>query len=215
MKKRIFLGLLTILCACKHEDEKVLPKDYGCVNVVDIKVNSHLISSTALTEAQTLLSANQIPFDNLRFLSFDTIPPSQNKYRIDAMPYTNGLPVLQEYIAFFFTNDSLWWTEGKIYPSISHSVDIVKHLDLPTIRALFVDATKKDLYVTQNWFNIDTLCIDAQFGYLDLNANQENVAPNFKKAWYVTPHGFNYPEAMFLDNDGTMRSYFNGILTSN
>src|SRR5882672_8826144 len=209
----VLITTLAIASSCVHDDiTKTFVKDNGCVDLIDVKISDHAITATDLTSAQRLFSKNSISLENLRFTKYDDADPlntaTVHYVHITATQYTNGLPILFSDIGFHFRNDAFYVLAGNRYGTTTNNLDTLPFLELSEVRGLFIGAIKDHKLNVGDYKNS---CLDVQFGYIDLNAGSGSLAPgNLKKAWYVTPSGKSYPEAIFLDREGTTFYFFDG-----
>jgi hypothetical protein len=205
MKKLYYLSFILIaFTACKKND---LPGDNGCISQVK-QVNFGIKSSDSVT-AFSLLKQNGIAYNNLQlsFVEFDTVKTGVNPgifQNVFAVQNINGLPVLSSHIWYQFKNNALQSTTGTRYNS--GGVFGGSSLSLAQLRELFLNAAAKNNAAV----SFKDSCLVAQFGYYDLNVNTGG-APNFVKAWSVTPRDYNaYPQVFFRDDNGATILYGGG-----
>ena len=204
--KKIHLALIIVLAfaACKKSD---IPGDNVCIS--QVKMQNFNVKSSDSVAAITLLKQNAIPYSDLQlsFVGFDTVKsgPNTGIYQyVFAVQYINGLPVLSTHIWYQFKNNILQSTTGTNYSSVSLFGGSA--LSLPQLRELYLNATIKNNSVV----SFKDSCLVAQFGYYDLSA-LSGGAPNFVKAWSVTPRNYEaYPQVFFRDDNGATILYNGG-----
>ncbi|WP_413670714.1 hypothetical protein ACEN9X_12700 [Mucilaginibacter sp. Mucisp86] len=215
MKKFYCLVLIVLVAfaACKKGQlSSGDGEDNGCIS--RIKRDYSDSNKVELATAIKLLQKNNIPTNGLviyRVILNDSI--STNIYQhVMAYEESNGLPIFNSGISYHFRNEIFETSIGRRYGTLNLNTKAAA--TLPQIRKVFIDAFKKDGYTVDNNVN-ESSCLNAEFGYFDLNHDTPDH-PNFIKAWKVTFAKYNeYPVAYIQDSDRKLLFYFNGLLTLN
>ena len=94
-----------------------------------------------------------------------------------------------------------------IYP-LAFSVFTLFSSSCGQLRKLFIDDI--ELFSHQGYQFKDS-CVNAEFGFFNLNSGTGNNMESIVKAWHLTPKYKVYPEAYYQDN-GQRIYYFDGIV---
>lgn len=217
MKKAFWILILgsLIFAACRKNDN--IPADSGCISKIH-RVDYH-VSAADSTSAISILKQNNIPYDNVDFeyVSSYAVGDTAHYTSIFFIQEVNGLPILSGDFWYQFKNNTLQTVSGKKYSGVP--LDTHARLTLPQLRQLFLKAV--DQYkngsniVSDVPFSVKDSCLVAEFGYYDLNATTNRAAPNFVKAWTVSPIPGSYPQAIFRDDNGKLIIYNAGIMPLN
>jgi hypothetical protein len=207
--KRIYLIVVSVLIftACKKSNQ--LPRDSGCIS--EIKRQNFNIKSTDSVSAIQWLKQNNIPYNDLQleYISSYEVTTGDNPgtyQNVFVIQQINGLPILSGDIGYQFKNSVLKTTSGVKYGAIN--LNITSSLQLTQLRAAYLAEVTKQSSTLATGFKDS--CLVARFGYYDLNANTSQ-APDFVKAWLVTPKKALYPKAIFQDGSGKTISYSSGM----
>lgn len=209
----LFAGLVFVSC----KKEKVAD-DNGCISAA--RVLHFYMPPADSAAARQLLTQNHLPIKDLEVeyvILHDTMTKnnSVNVYQyVYAVQYVNGLPVMSSDFGYEFKEGIYQGVSGVKYDHID--LDTHPKLSLSQVRVLFIDQ------VTKNQGNTAAAafrnsCLDAQFGYYDLNARVTGPHnTNFVKAWVVRPKNTQYPwpEVLIRDDNGTMIAYYGGLTTN-
>lgn len=221
MKKTVLFGLVAVssgLLSCSKSDlAPGLPRDKGCSELKFVPVSGHDLSSADLQTANALFASNNIDSRNLRFTRYtrETVqtyfPPyaSFDLQVVRVEEYVNGLPNFTGESNFLFKNGVFSFHAGE--PSKGTTLSPSSTLSAEQLRGLFVASISK-FDADRN--NVDSKCVESQFGYYNLNAGTGTTTGNLAKVWRVSVKNQVYPFAYYQDKDGSLIYYDNGIRTS-
>lgn len=215
----ITLFILTVL-SCKKSGQ-----DDACIERLIIPVTAHIVDNADLPTINRLFVINGVDNSHYRYYRYsqDSVqtffPPfakfDQKIVRVDQ--YTKGLRILNGQLVFSFKNDILDMTVFNINGgqfTTSTNLNTVPQLNLGTIRKLFLESAGKFENKLEEYSNT---CLNAEFGYYNINAGTGNSTVVLIKAWKVTPadRSFpsDYPQAVYRDDNGALIYYDNGIRT--
>lgn len=214
MKYYFLYASLLLITACKKSTDS-LPADPGCIDRIYIPVNAHALSATELSTVNDLFTSNNIDHRDYRYYqyvhdTFQTLFPPFTAYdqkliRVDQ--YTNGLHIFNRQINYIFFDDQLHAVAGN--RTKGTNLDTQPHLSLPQLRGLFLQEIRK--HTNESMFTDS--CVQAEFGYYNLNAGGADTTEHLLKAWHLTPRNASFPEAYFIDENGSLIYYFNGLYT--
>ena len=192
----------------------IISTDNGCAQNITQPATAHSLPATQIVAADNLFDRNSIPRTNLRYYQYlrDSLSNAQAPTRVlnevvKVHEYVNGLKVFSAQSNFIFWNGSFHYQAGT--PTGGTSLNNVPQLDLPQLRWLFKATIAQ--FEPQN--ALGNQCVEAEFGYYDLNAGRGNQPENLIKAWRLTKQGKVYPLAYFQDAGGKLIYYDNGIRT--
>ena len=205
--------LITFACSKSNTD---LPEDNGCIERVTVPVTAHSIDNSDIAKVNNLFTNNGIDNSKFRYFqyvhdTFHTLYPPYTSYdeqmiRVDQ--YTNGLRIFSSDLLYLFWDGSLHYRGGNI--TNGTSLNTSPKLTLGQIRKLFLDDIEK---FDHTGARFNDSCFRAEFGYYNLNTGTNNSQEVLVKVWHVTPKIHSYPEAYYMDSDGKLIYYFNGIMT--
>ena len=214
MKKLLIISFFaTIFYACEKRNEP-LPEDKGCIEKLVIPVSSHgALSDSEYNLVHSLFISNGIAESNFRYTRtyHDSVQTYNGIYdfrNVHIIQYANELPVFTGSLNYLFKNGIFNSFSG--YLTNGTNLDNIPALTLPQLRKLFIDDI--ELFDHKGPQYKDS-CINAEFGYFNLNAGTSNNSENLVKAWHLTPKYKSYPEGYYQDRHGQRIYYFNGIET--
>jgi hypothetical protein len=188
--------------------------DEGCAQNITQPATAHSLPAAQVALADNLFDRNNLPHANLRYFQYqrDSLRNAQPPTRVlnelvRVTEYANGLKVFTAPSNFIFWNGSFHFRAGT--PTGGTSLGTVPQLTLPQLRWLF----KETIAQFDPHNALSDQCINAEFGYYDLNAGNGNQPENLVKAWRVTKQGQQYPFAYFQDAGCQLIYYDNGIRT--
>jgi hypothetical protein len=203
-----FVLIILTFLACK----KSLEEDNGCVQKLVIPVSSQgTLSTSDYNLINTLFTTNGINRSNLRPIrtyrdSMSTYNGTYDFRNVHVLEYTKDLPIFTGTLNFSFKNGIFESYAGRLLTGITP--DITPSLSLGQLRKLFID----DIELFNHKGNqFKDSCVNAEFGYFNLNSGTGNNTENIVKAWHLTPRHIAYPEAYYQDN-GQRIYYFDGIV---
>jgi len=196
--------------------DSALTEDNGCIERKILPVTAHSISSTEITIADNLFSSAGINNRNYRYYRYthDTLqtlyPPftkiDEKGVRVDQ--FLNRLRIFTGDLAYLFHNDIFHYRGGNL--TNGTTLNTTPQLRLGQLRKLFIDNVEQFEHIGNRYK--DT-CLNAEFGYYNLNTGTSNTPELLIKAWRVTQKNNDYPLAYYQDDDGKLIYYFNGIMT--
>jgi hypothetical protein len=225
MKRTLLFALIATctLSACNKKDSgtKPLPidEDKRCIAQAAPKVTDHLIAAADVKTVDELLKAGEFNYKNLRYLVYEhdtqeaDIPPYRYDSKVVAsIQYTNGLPIFNSFITYYFKNNAYSYHTGT--DTKGTKLDTKPRLLVTQLRKLFVDDLAK--------YGIDKSyadsCMRAEFGYYNLKGNITSAEETLVKAWKVSPKGptefMAIPVAYYQDEDGKLIYFDNGFRTN-
>lgn len=213
------IGSLVLLSCNKGDQIKKLEEDNGCIERKTLRVDQHSVSSADIVTINNLFIGNNIDTNKYRYYKYvnDSVqtyfPPfavfDSKIVRVDQ--YANGLRIFNADRVFLFKNNLFDHVGGN--PTNGTSLNTEPVLNIAQVRKLFIDAI--ELYDHKGTQYKDT-CLNAEFGYYNVNAGTGNSTEVLIKAWRVTRknsiYPSEYPVAYFHDDDGRLIYYFNGIM---
>lgn len=213
MRYFIFFASILLIASCRKPAGS-LPDDPGCTNRIYIPVSAHDLNPADLNTVNAVFNANHIDHRDYRFYqyvhdTFQTLYPPYTAYDqklVKADQYTNGLHIFNEQINYVFFDDQLHIVAGS--RTKGTRLDTQPHLTLSQLRGLFLQEISKH---ADNAMFTDT-CVNAEFGYYNLNGSGADTLEHLIKAWHITPLHTRYPEAYYQDDNGSLIYYFNGIV---
>jgi hypothetical protein len=197
MKRIYYLFILLIaFSACK---KTAVNADLGCISQPPLQRLPTAQYDTVLL----LLKNNNISAVNQVFYQYQSSTPlghlnTDTLYQTTTATQTaNGLPIFFGDLFYGFENGKLISASGTVITNIN--LDTKSTLKLPAMRQEFLaDADAFD----ETKVPFQDSCLVAQFGYYNLNLETPGIAPNFIKAWQVTPAHTGYPIAYIRDDNG-------------
>jgi hypothetical protein len=206
--------ILAISACSKSNDINILEKGNGCIEKLTIPVTSHgTLSDSEYTLIDLLFITNGISNSHYRYTR--TYRDSEQVYNgiydyrhVPIIQYTNGLPIFIESLNYAFKNGMFDSYAGRITGGTN--LNSTPILTLGQLRKLFIDDIELFDYKGSQFKDS---CINAEFGYFNLNVGTENNSENLVKAWHLTPKFSSYPEAYYGDIEGQRIYYSNGIVT--
>jgi Zn-dependent metalloprotease len=209
IKISIFLFISLISCEIVKDPNLLDNKEINyCINFIQNKPDSILLSEGDLSIAKSLFDLNKLDYSNLQFYRLQT---EELGYHVRCYQYVNNLKIFTDEVFFHFNKD-------KTYKTLSGGVLITKidlNIEASMIQndviELYLKELNKDNNYNGNKDDIIQGCYDIEFGYYDLNAGISYSVSNFTKAWIVKPKGQEYPFAYFNDMTSTTIFYDNGI----
>jgi hypothetical protein len=199
---------------------KALPSDNGCIEQKIVPRTAHSVDPSALPVIEQLFAFNRIDNSHLRYYAYDHdtvqtyFPPyapfDEKAVRVDQ--YVNGLRIFNADMVYLFKNDTLNYVGGSSIKSAS--LDPIPQLTLPQVRGLFVQDMKTFEPNDSSW---KEGCLQAEFGYYNLNAGTSYAPMQLVKGWKVTLKAgtfpSEYPQAVYQDADGKRCYFDDGIRT--
>jgi hypothetical protein len=160
-----------------------------------------------------LFASNGINTRNFRYTRTyrDSVQTYNGKHdfrNVFVIQYANGLPIFIESLNYLFKNGIFNSYSGKL--SAGTTLDTTSISSLKQLRKLFLDDMESFDHIGNLYRDS---CLNAEFGYFNLNAGTGNNTENLVKAWHVTTKSKLYPEAYYKDGSGERIYYFNGIVT--
>ena len=215
MRKICFVLFMAVtFISCKKDSLSV---DNGCISQVKRK-NFRVPTADSIAAVQ-LLKQNNLPTNDLAFEYISlhdtlTINGSSNVYQyIFAVQYLNGLPVLSYDFGYTFKAGVFQEVTGARYNGVSLNTHATQ--SLPRLRGLYISEIGKNKGSVAAAAFKDS-CVVAEFGYYDLNVDvtvvKNDHAPNFVKAWSITPAHSSYPQVILRDDNGATINYSGGII---
>ncbi len=215
MQKLILFLIVIIFSTCKKESASTqLSDDNGCINRLVIPVNSQgTLTTSDFILVKSLFTTNGINFQNFRFSrtyrdSTITYNGTYDYRSVYIIQYTNGLPIFGESLNFLFQNQSFHNLSGNL--TNGTTLDTIPTLRLAQLRKLFIDDIQN---FDQNGNLYKDSCVNAEFGYIDLNSGIPNTTEKLVKAWHLTPINQEYPQAVYQDITGQRVYYNDGIVS--
>lgn len=216
--KNVFFILFGLLVFASCKKEKKVAVDNGCISAA--RVFHFYMPPADSAAARQLLTQNHLSTNDLEVeyvILHDTMTKnnSVNVYQyVYAVQYVNGLPVMSSDFGYEFKEGIYQGVSGVKYDHIN--LDTHPKLSLSQVRGLFIDQ------VTKNQGNtaaaaLKSSCLEAQFGYYDLNARATGPHnTNFVKAWVVRPKNalYPWPEVLIRDDNGAVIAFYGGLTTN-
>lgn len=209
----LFLSLVLLLSSCVKNVTPVPPRvhsldtipafigeDGNCIERTWelVRPMNFPMSVTDSMTAINILRSNNISYNSLRLVSviYDTFNAVGKMVKVRALQYVNHVGFFTGFIEYNFKDGKLFSVKG--YDSVSCSLDTIPSLTLPNVRWLFEQNTS----AVQHFSGND--CLQAQFGYYDLNAGNGSDTPvKMVKAWRVHYKDEQFPVIYFRD-DGAL-----------
>lgn len=216
MRIQFLIAAVCTLTAFACTKSKVdLPEDGGCIERIIIPVTAHSINSSDVPVVNNLFTSNRIDNSKFRYFQyvsqiFQTQYPPYTAYdekMIKVDQYTNDLRIFTGSLLYLFWDNNIHFTGGNL--TNGTTLDASPNLTLGQVRKLFLDDTEEYDHAGNKYKDS---CFRAELGYFNINAGTNNAPEILVKAWHVTPKVYSYPEAYYLDSDGKLIYYFNGIV---
>ena len=205
--------LATSSCS-KSNNINILEKGNGCIGKLTIPVTSHgTLSDSDYTLINLLFITNGIRNSRYRYTRTyrDSVQVYNGIYdyrNVHIIQYTNGLPIFIESLNYEFKNGIFDSYAGRITGG-TH-LNSTPILTLGQLRKLFIDDIE---LFDHSGSQFKDSCINAEFGYFNLNDGTGNSSENLVKAWHLKPKFSYWPEAYYRDIEGQRIYYSNGIVT--
>jgi len=203
-----FVLIILTFLACK----KSLEEDNGCVHKLVIPVSAQgTLSTSDYNLINALFTTNGINHSNLRPIrtyrhSMQTYNGVHDFRNVHVLEYTKGLPIFTGTLNYSFKDDIFESYAGRLLSGTTPG--IIPSLSLGQLRKLFID----DIELYNHLGNqFKDSCVNAEFGYFNLNSGTGDTTEKIVKAWHLTPSHNAYPEAYYQDN-GQRIYYFDGIV---
>ena len=217
------LLLLVIVAGCKKDSQPrygppdnaidynnfttPIPDDAGCMQRVWAEKRPYIPEPTAggIDTAIQLFQQNSLSYSNLVFYSvrYDTFGGGNN-VTVTADQYVNGIRYFNGEQNYRFINGKLNYAN---YRAVATTLDTVASLRLGQLRTRFMACVSLSHFAG---YTKDS-CLEAQFGYYDINGGGSNTALNIVKMWKVFPHNAAYPYA-YIKEDGTVVQFNTGLV---
>lgn len=215
--------LLAIICitlfSCRKEGEiSILGKDNGRIERKIVPVSAHSISGADVASVNNLFLTNGILNTKYRYSQYlhDTVQALFPPYTIfdhktvRADEYTNGLRIFTGQVVFGFKNDILNFSSGNL--TKGSFLNTTSQLTLNELRKFFINDIEQFDHQGNQY---QDSCLNAEFGYFNLNRGAGNEQEILVKAWRITTknsvYPSEYPQAFYNDNDGQLLRYDNGL----
>jgi hypothetical protein len=198
----LFLFSFLTLVSCT-KDKRYIPEDHGCINRVIVSEHDYSVSVYDYEYAAQLFHRNNISQAGLRFTRLEKDTFSTGAFvNIRSQQYINGLPVFVRVIDYGFKNEQYDYLYGELATT---GLDATPRLNLALVRRLYIERAKAGGY------NFSNICLNAEFGYYDVNIGTGTNAISLVKAWKVNPQDSEWPVA-YIDDNGVVIVFDSGVI---